>query len=79
MILAVKFYSQFPDSQEMVDGINPLWPAECLELPEGSEIPEGYTAMSPEEYDAYRAQYNDEVSQWNAARKVAQIASADSP
>jgi len=71
MILAVKFYSQFPDSQEMIDGINPLWPAECLELSEGDPMPDGYTEMTPEEYDAYRAKYSDEVSEWNAVRKAA--------
>lgn len=71
MILAVKFYSQFPDSQEMIDGINPLWPAECLELPDGSVVPDGYTAMTPEQYEAYRAQHYDEVSEWNKSRKAA--------
>lgn len=71
MILAVKFYSQFPDSQEMIDGINPLWPAECIELKEGEPVPDDYTEMTPTEYSEYRAKYFYEVSEWNKSRKAA--------
>jgi len=71
MIVAVKFYSQLPDSPEMIDGINPLWPAECIELAEGDPVPDGYAEMTPDEYEAYRSKYYDEVSEWNAARKAA--------
>lgn len=67
MNLAVKFYSD-ADNPEGLPG---AWPAEVIELGEGTDLPEGpWTLMTVAEYEAYREQHQAEYDAWVEANTV---------
>ena len=40
------------------------WPAQCLELKDGKECPDGYVEMTLKEYEDYRELHENEYTEW---------------
>lgn len=68
-MIAIKFYSQFPDSPEMQGGINPNWPAETRTISDQSEADQAETVMSESDFNLYTQNLADDVRSWLEARE----------
>ena len=71
MILHVRLYGT------NADGIPADWPAECVEVADGTPAPDGQIAMTVAEYEAYRADrqaaYDAWEAQWTADQAVLRL------
>lgn len=74
MKLGVKLYI---DVKDRPDHIPAYWPAEVVEAENESDIPEGYTVMTPDEYAEYRT--NNWVETKREIVKALAIATAPKP
>ena len=70
--LAVKFYSQFPDAPESLQGIPSDWPCLTYELKNGltlESLPdhESYAVMTVDDFNAYVEARQSSVDAWRMA------------